>query len=36
LTEDLAGRLLRLPLFYTLTESEQDEVCTAVSEFLQR
>jgi dTDP-4-amino-4,6-dideoxygalactose transaminase len=35
-TEDLAGRLLRLPLFYTLTESEQDEVCRGVAEFLQR
>jgi dTDP-4-amino-4,6-dideoxygalactose transaminase len=35
-TEDLSARLLRLPLFYTLTEAEQDEVCRGISEFLQR
>jgi dTDP-4-amino-4,6-dideoxygalactose transaminase len=35
-TEDLSVRLLRLPLFYALTETEQDEVCRGISEFLQR
>jgi dTDP-4-amino-4,6-dideoxygalactose transaminase len=35
-TEDLSARLLRLPLFYTLTTAEQDEVCQGISEFLQR
>jgi len=35
-TEDLSARLLRLPLYYTLTPAEQDEVCQGVSEFLQR
>jgi dTDP-4-amino-4,6-dideoxygalactose transaminase len=35
-TEDLSTRLLRLPLFYTLTEAEQDEVCRGIAEFLQR
>jgi dTDP-4-amino-4,6-dideoxygalactose transaminase len=35
-TEDLSARLLRLPLFYTLTEAEQDDVCRGVAEFLQQ
>ena len=34
-TEDLAQRLLRLPMYYELTESEQDEVCNAISEILR-
>jgi dTDP-4-amino-4,6-dideoxygalactose transaminase len=35
-TEDLSARLLRLPLFYTLTSAEQDEVCQGITEYLQR
>lgn len=35
-TEDLSARLLRLPLFYTLTSAEQDEVCNGIAEYLQR
>jgi dTDP-4-amino-4,6-dideoxygalactose transaminase len=35
-TEDLSARLLRLPLFYALTEADQDEVCQNITEFLQR
>jgi dTDP-4-amino-4,6-dideoxygalactose transaminase len=35
-TEDLSARLLRLPLFYTLSEVEQDEVCASITEFLQQ
>ena len=35
-TEDLSARLLRLPLFYTLTAAEQDEICQGITEFLQR
>jgi len=33
-TEDLAARLLRLPLWFGLGEREQDEVCDAIGEFL--
>jgi dTDP-4-amino-4,6-dideoxygalactose transaminase len=33
LTEELSGRLLRLPLFYEITEEEQHEVVTAVKDF---
>jgi dTDP-4-amino-4,6-dideoxygalactose transaminase len=32
-TEDLAARLLRLPLHYSLAESEQDQVIAATREF---
>jgi dTDP-4-amino-4,6-dideoxygalactose transaminase len=35
-TEDLSARLLRLPLYYTLTSAEQDEVCRGIGEYLQR
>jgi dTDP-4-amino-4,6-dideoxygalactose transaminase len=34
-TEDLAARLLRLPLYYALTPAEQDEVCRGITEYLQ-
>lgn len=34
-TEDIAPRLLRLPLFFALTQSEQDEVCESITTFLQ-
>jgi dTDP-4-amino-4,6-dideoxygalactose transaminase len=34
ITENLAGRLLRLPFYYEMTEVEQDRVVTAVAEFL--
>src|SRR5439155_10801982 len=33
-TEDLSRRLLRLPLFYDLTEAEQDEVVTHIHTYL--
>jgi len=33
-TEDLAARLLRLPLFYELTSADQDDVCDGIREFL--
>ena len=32
-TEDLASRLLRLPLFYTLGEKDQEEVVTRIKQF---
>jgi dTDP-4-amino-4,6-dideoxygalactose transaminase len=35
-TEDLSARLLRLPLFYSLTEADQDEVCRGITKYLQR
>jgi dTDP-4-amino-4,6-dideoxygalactose transaminase len=35
ITEDLAARLLRLPLFYDLTPADQDDVCQGIREFLQ-
>ncbi|HWO13249.1 MAG TPA: dTDP-4-amino-4,6-dideoxygalactose transaminase [Polyangiaceae bacterium] len=35
-TEDLSARLLRLPLFYGLSSPEQDEICSSITEFLQR
>jgi dTDP-4-amino-4,6-dideoxygalactose transaminase len=35
-TEDLSGRLLRLPLFYDITEDEQMRVVTEVRAFLER
>jgi dTDP-4-amino-4,6-dideoxygalactose transaminase len=34
-TEDLAGRLLRLPLFYEIKEEEQLQVCRAVESYLE-
>lgn len=34
-TENLSGRLLRLPLYYDLTEAEQARVVAAVTEFLE-
>jgi dTDP-4-amino-4,6-dideoxygalactose transaminase len=36
LTEDLSGRLLRLPFYYEITEEEQAAVATAVTSFLRR
>ena len=33
-TEDLSARLLRLPLWFALSEREQDEVCDGIREFL--
>jgi dTDP-4-amino-4,6-dideoxygalactose transaminase len=33
-TEDLSARLLRLPMWFGLSESEQDEVCSGIREFL--
>ena len=33
-TEDLAGRLLRLPLWFALSERDQDDVCDGIREFL--
>lgn len=33
-TEELSGRLLRLPLYYALTPAEQDDVCAGIREFL--
>jgi dTDP-4-amino-4,6-dideoxygalactose transaminase len=35
-TEDLAGRLLRLPLYYDLTEADQMRVVSEVKSFLQQ
>jgi dTDP-4-amino-4,6-dideoxygalactose transaminase len=35
-TEDLSARLLRLPLYFTLTPAEQDEVCQGITQYLQR
>ena len=34
ITEDLSGRLLRLPAFAEITESEQDRVVDLVAAFL--
>jgi dTDP-4-amino-4,6-dideoxygalactose transaminase len=34
-TEDVSGRLLRLPLFYDITEAEQQSVVAAVRGYLQ-
>jgi dTDP-4-amino-4,6-dideoxygalactose transaminase len=34
-TEDLAARLLRLPLYFALSASDQDEVCEGISSYLQ-
>jgi dTDP-4-amino-4,6-dideoxygalactose transaminase len=34
ITEDLSARLLRLPLWFGLSNQEQDEVCAGVTEFL--
>jgi dTDP-4-amino-4,6-dideoxygalactose transaminase len=33
ITEDIADRLVRLPLFYQLTDAEQSRVVAAVQEF---
>ena len=35
-TEDISGRLLRLPLFYDITEAQQLRVVTEVKTFLDR
>ena len=35
-TEDVAGRLLRLPLYFTMTEADQKRVVHEVSGFLQK
>jgi dTDP-4-amino-4,6-dideoxygalactose transaminase len=35
-TEDISGRLLRLPFFYEITEREQAEVVRRLGEFLER
>jgi dTDP-4-amino-4,6-dideoxygalactose transaminase len=34
-TEDLSARLLRLPLYFDLTNAEQDEVCKGIHDFLR-
>jgi dTDP-4-amino-4,6-dideoxygalactose transaminase len=34
-TEDLAARLLRLPMYYDLTPADQDDVCRGIREFLE-
>jgi dTDP-4-amino-4,6-dideoxygalactose transaminase len=34
-TEDLAARLLRLPLYFELTPEDQDDVCRSITEFLK-
>jgi dTDP-4-amino-4,6-dideoxygalactose transaminase len=34
ITEELSGRLLRLPLFYDITEAEQELVVTTIDRFL--
>ena len=36
ITEQLSGRLLRLPLYYDLTEKEQVRVVHCINEFLER
>jgi dTDP-4-amino-4,6-dideoxygalactose transaminase len=36
ITEDVSGRLLRLPFYYDMKEQDQEVVVTYVSEFLQR
>jgi dTDP-4-amino-4,6-dideoxygalactose transaminase len=33
-TEDLAARLLRLPMYYDLTPADQDDVCRGIREYL--
>ena len=33
MTEDVSGRLLRLPFFNDLTEEEQDRVVNAIRDF---
>jgi dTDP-4-amino-4,6-dideoxygalactose transaminase len=35
-TEDLSGRLLRLPFYYDITEEEQQRVVSQVTDFLTR
>jgi dTDP-4-amino-4,6-dideoxygalactose transaminase len=35
-TEDISGRLLRLPFYYEMTEREQDEVVGRAADFLKR
>jgi dTDP-4-amino-4,6-dideoxygalactose transaminase len=35
-TEDLSGRLLRLPMFYDITEEEQSRVVAEVRTYLER
>ena len=36
ITEQLSGRLLRLPLYYDLTEIEQVRVVNCIKEFLEK
>jgi dTDP-4-amino-4,6-dideoxygalactose transaminase len=35
-TEDISGRLLRLPLYHTLTHDDQSRVVRAISQFVRR
>ena len=35
-TEDLSGRLLRLPFYYELTDEERTRVVSSVSTFLEK
>jgi dTDP-4-amino-4,6-dideoxygalactose transaminase len=35
-TEDCAGRILRLPLFASMTEEQQDRVCRALTVALEQ
>jgi dTDP-4-amino-4,6-dideoxygalactose transaminase len=35
-TEDLSGRLLRLPVYYEITEDEQQRVVAAIEQFMDR
>lgn len=35
ITEDLSGRLLRLPFYYALTPAEQEDVCGSIREFFR-
>jgi dTDP-4-amino-4,6-dideoxygalactose transaminase len=34
-TEDLSGRLLRLPLFFEITEGEQERVVRTIDRYLK-
>ena len=34
-TEDISGRLLRLPLFYDITDQEQEYVVERIREYLE-
>ena len=35
-TDDVSGRLIRLPFFNDMTASEQDQVCESTLRFLER